>query len=170
MNKLPDDYQSNPKAIVEQTNSGGISVQKLLAGGETAVVWKENKEKEGESTLWITLTHSYPEQTAKAEGIKEIDRISGIDRTKLQEQHRTWWNTYYPASFLTLPEGIKENFYWIQMYKLASATRGDGALIDTTGPWLTETPWPNAWWNLNVQLTYWSLTASDRWELCRTRP
>lgn len=28
------------------------------------------------------------------------------------------------------------------MYKLASATRGDRALIDNTGPWLTETPGP----------------------------
>lgn len=76
-----------------------------------------------------------------------------------------WWNAYYPASFLTLPEGVKENFYWIQMYKLASATRADRALIDCTGPWLTKTPWPNAWWNLNVQLTYWPLNASDRLDL-----
>ena len=59
----------------------------------------------------------------------------------------------------------KENFYWIQMYKLASATRGDRALIDNTGPWLSETPWPNAWWNLNVQLTYWALNASDHLDL-----
>lgn len=51
------------------------------------------------------------------------------------------------------------------MYKLASATRGDRALIDNTGPWLTETPWPNAWWNLNVQLTYWALNASDHLDL-----
>ena len=51
------------------------------------------------------------------------------------------------------------------MYKLASATRGDRALIDCTGPWLTLTPWPNAWWNLNVQLTYWPLNAANRLEL-----
>lgn len=51
------------------------------------------------------------------------------------------------------------------MYKLASATRGDRALIDNTGPWLSETPWPNAWWNLNVQLTYWALNASDHLDL-----
>lgn len=51
------------------------------------------------------------------------------------------------------------------MYKLASATRGDRALIDCTGPWLTVTPWPNAWWNLNVQLTYWPLNASNRLHL-----
>ncbi len=83
----------------------------------------------------------------------------------MQKTHRKWWNTFYPSSCITLPEAQKENFYWIQMYKLASATRGDRALIDNTGPWLTETPWPNAWWNLNVQLTYWALNTSDHLDL-----
>ena len=54
------------------------------------------------------------------------------------------------------------------MYKLASATRGDRALIDNTGPWLTVTPWPNAWWNLNVQLTYWPLNTSNHLDLARS--
>ena len=27
------------------------------------------------------------------------------------------------------------------------------------------TPWPNAWWNLNVQLSYWSVYPSNRLEL-----
>lgn len=51
------------------------------------------------------------------------------------------------------------------MYKLGSATRGDRALIDNCGPWLAVTPWPNAWWNLNVQLTYWALNASNHLDL-----
>ena len=97
--------------------------------------------------------------------MKEIKKAKRQGFKKLQSTHRQWWNAYYPASFITLPEIQKENFYWIQMYKLASATRGDRALIDNTGPWLTETPWPNAWWNLNVQLTYWALNASDHLDL-----
>lgn len=51
------------------------------------------------------------------------------------------------------------------MYKLASATRADRMLIDNQGPWLQPTPWPGAWWNLNVQLTYWPTYASNRTEL-----
>ena len=31
-----------------------------------------------------------------------------------------------------------ESFYWIQMYKLASATRGDKSLMDMHGPWLKD--------------------------------
>lgn len=122
-------------------------------------------ELKNERTYWITVTHSYPEATAEKDAAQILDKALATGTGKLQKQHRTWWNHYYPSSFLTLPDGMKENFYWIQMYKLASATRGDRALIDNTGPWLTVTPWPNAWWNLNVQLTYWALNASNHLDL-----
>lgn len=159
--KVPENYILNPEAEVKP----GISVQKLQAGGETAVAWKESQTKKNERTYWITVTHSYPEATAEKDAERILNKVVAKGSKKLQKQHRTWWNHYYPSSFLTLPEGMKENFYWIQMYKLASATRGDRALIDNTGPWLTLTPWPNAWWNLNVQLTYWALNASNRLDL-----
>lgn len=159
--KVPENYVLNPEAEVKP----GMSIQKLQAGGETAVAWKESQTKKNERTYWITVTHSYPEATAEKDAERILNKVVATGSKKLQKQHRIWWNHYYPSSFLTLPEGMKENFYWIQMYKLASATRGDRALIDNTGPWLTLTPWPNAWWNLNVQLTYWALNASNRLDL-----
>lgn len=161
---VPEDYPLNPAPEITGTSTDGMSYQKLQAGGETAVGWKETKQK-GERVLWVNLTHSYPESNARTICQKELNEALHIGYKKLVKTHRQWWNAYYPASFITLPEGVKENFYWIQMYKLASATRADRALIDCTGPWLTETPWPNAWWNLNVQLTYWPLNAANRLEL-----
>lgn len=80
-------------------------------------------------------------------------------------RHRRWWHDYYPKSFVSVPDKRLENFYWAQIYKLASATRADGAIIDNCGPWLTPTPWPNAWWNLNVQLSYWPVYTSNRLHL-----
>lgn len=162
--KVPESYPLNPAPEIKGTSTEGTSYQALQAGGETAVSWKETHQK-GERTLWINLTHTYPETNAREISQKELESALHTGYKKLQKTHRKWWNSYYPASFLTLPEGVKENFYWIQMYKLASATRADRALIDCTGPWLTETPWPNAWWNLNVQLTYWPLNASNRLHL-----
>ena len=40
-----------------------------------------------------------------------------------------------------------------------------GGLLDNSGPWQVLTPWPNTWWNLNVQLSYWPVYASNRLEL-----
>ena len=143
--KVPEDYASNPQPEVRP----GLSVQKLSAGGETAVAWREIQTTESHIYA-MTVSHSYPPKTAAREALQTVDDALKKGFETLQEKHRRWWNRFYTASFLSLPDSVKENFYWIQMYKLASATRADRALIDNTGPWLTVTPWPNAWWNLNV--------------------
>ncbi|WP_455674394.1 glycosyl hydrolase family 95 catalytic domain-containing protein [Phocaeicola sp.] len=158
---MPKTYDSNPAPEVKP----GMSIQKLPAGGETAVAWQETSSKPNEHTYWISLVHSYPELTAEQESRQILEQTRAAGYKKLQKTHRAWWNAFYPASFLTLPDGVKENFYWTQLYKLASATRADRALIDNTGPWLTLTPWPNAWMNLNVQLTYWALNTSNHLDL-----
>jgi len=164
-NKIPKDYELNPTAKISNEKEVNLSVQKLLAGGETSIGWQETHNPETERTLWINLTHTYPQNNSSEICKAEIRKAIRKGYHPMQKTHRKWWNTFYPSSFITLPEAQKENFYWIQMYKLASATRGDRALIDNTGPWLTETPWPNVWWNLNVQLTYWALNTSDHLDL-----
>lgn len=158
---MPKSYQGNPAPEVKP----GLSVQKLPAGGETAVAWQKSSSQPDKRTYWISVIHSYPELTAEKESREVLEKAQNAGYAQLQKTHRAWWNGFYPASFLTLPDGVKENFYWIQLYKLASATRGDRALIDNTGPWLTVTPWPNAWMNLNVQLTYWTLNTSNHLDL-----
>lgn len=45
---------------------------------------------------------------------------------------------YYPASFLSVSDSVIEAFYWINMYKLASATRPDRTVYDLMGPWYIE--------------------------------
>jgi alpha-L-fucosidase 2 len=162
--KPPKDYPSNPEPEVNRTAQGGTSLQRLQASGETAVCWQEMERKEGR-TLWVNLTHRYPADNACEASRTEVEEAVRQGFAAMQQSHRRWWHDYYPVSFVTLPDGVKESFYWIQLYKLASATRGDRALIDCTGPWLTVTPWPNAWWNLNVQLTYWPLNASNHLDL-----
>lgn len=163
--KVPDNYPLNPAPQVDSTQTEGTSVQNYWAGGTSAVAWRETQRGDGR-TLWVTLANSYPATDALNRCQKELCSAMRAGERRLERSHRRWWHAYYPASFLTLPDDeVKESFYWIQMYKLASATRGDRALIDCTGPWLTLTPWPNAWWNLNVQLTYWPLNAANRLEL-----
>lgn len=162
--KKPEGYISNPKPLTNIQQGEGVCVQPLLETGQTATAWKETFHG-NKRTLYVNISHSYPENTAQDQAVSTVEKISKMKESKLIKSHRAWWHTYYPASFVSLPDAKMENFYWIQMYKLASATRADRALIDNTGPWLTVTPWPNAWWNLNVELTYWSLNTSNRTEL-----
>lgn len=128
-----------------------------------AVAWRESAGAKGHRTIAIGIGFG-----------KGIDRSRDETRAatgasahlpELEKSHRAWWNAYYPASFVSVPHEQLESLYWIQMYKLASATRADRTPIDLVGPWYKLTPWPRIWWNLNIQLTYWPVYAANRLEL-----
>ncbi len=72
---------------------------------------------------------------------------------------------YFRKSFLSIPDTRLESFNWIQMYKLGSATRADRPAIDLLGPWYCDSLWLIIWWNLNIQLTYWPILASNHLDL-----
>ena len=91
-----------------------------------------------------------------------VAAAAALGPDRLRRSHQAYWHAYYPQSFLTVPHPRIESFYWIQMYKLASATRADRPAIDTMGPWYDRTPWPRIWWNLNIQLTYWPIYTANR--------
>jgi hypothetical protein len=52
-------------------------------------------------------------------------------------------------------------------YKIASSSREDGPMKDEIGPWYVDTEWPGYWYDLNSELTYWPIGASNRLELGR---
>jgi alpha-L-fucosidase 2 len=65
-----------------------------------------------------------------------VTKAASASPEALVKSHRAWWHGFYPDSFLTLPDKRREGFYWIQMYKLASATREDRILTDIERPWM----------------------------------
>ena len=61
---------------------------------------ERNENKKNERTYWITVTHSYPEATAEKDAARILDYALATGTGKLKKQHRSWWNHYYPSSFL----------------------------------------------------------------------
>lgn len=161
---IQKDYKSNPPARIGIIDGINICEQPLLVGGGTSTAWKERVDG-SKRFICINISHSWPENTYTNQAIAAIKQVMKISVKELDRSHQTWWHQFYPKSFVSLPDKKMENFYWIQLYKLASATRVGGALADNQGPWLQETPWPGAWWNLNVQLTYWLPNGSNHPEL-----
>ncbi|MGW4646862.1 glycosyl hydrolase family 95 catalytic domain-containing protein [Kitasatospora sp. NPDC004289] len=157
----PAELLDNPPPVL----TDGRCVQDLACGGRTETRWRARDEPDGTTTLHCTVAHSPADRSA---GRTARATLATADRTgggRLTETHRAWWHAYYPASFVSVPDARLQGFYWIQLYKLASATRADRPLLATHGPWLEPTPWPAVWWNLNVQLEYWLLNASGHPEL-----
>jgi hypothetical protein len=163
---LLTEYKANPPAKEEIINGIETAQQALTVGGGYTTAWKVAEDKKSRTkTLFVTVGYSYPKNTHIAQATERIGTVSRMKVKNLESAHRKWWHAYYPQSFLSIPDTRLESFYWIQQYKLASATRANKQVLDLMGPWYNVTPWPAVWWNLNVQLTYLPVYASNRLHL-----
>lgn len=168
---IPED-EKNPPSVQSKAGEVSVSTQVLHDGRDYAVAWREKTPAPDHKVLWMSIGyHNGPTPNA---GKAVRDAVAAVEGAAIQssetftQSHRDWWHRYFPLSFVSLPDTRLESFYWIQMYKLGSATRENGPMLDLMGPWFYTTPWPKIWWNLNVQLTYWPLVTSNRLELHRS--
>ncbi|UZJ64890.1 hypothetical protein OKW96_00765 [Sphingobacterium sp. KU25419] len=149
----PVHYIRNP--LGKSGNSKGVSFynQELLAGGGYATVYKKvigiDKDVYVVSVGYSQVNNSYLEKT-----IDFVHHFDSQDINRGVKKHQDWWQNYYSASSLFLPDKLYQSFYDMQLYKLASATRADKPAMDLQGPWTSPTPWPAYWMNLNMQLAY----------------
>lgn len=155
-------YQQNPNFIIRKQGNIEVIRQPLLMGDDYATAWVEQKNKDGERIIFLTVANRWGKYRKSMSG-SDLDAVNTIQSAQkksiilIESAHRNWWHTYYPASFVQFPDARLESFYWIQLYKLASATQPGKPVIDLLGPWFKPTSWPLLWMNLNVQLTYFTL-------------
>jgi len=159
----PAGYTANPPVRLSGSGDARLAVQPLLAGGEPVTAWREVTRGGGTRTLYTSVAWSHPAKTSAARALSTVRRAEPFGA--LTQEHRRWWHDYYRASFLSIPDTRLQSFYWIQLYKVASAARREAPVMATSGPWLENTPWPATWWNLNVQLEYWLIHGSNHLEL-----
>ncbi|MGO1056165.1 glycosyl hydrolase family 95 catalytic domain-containing protein [Crossiella sp. CA198] len=160
----PKNFTRNPPPELRTAGDLKIVVQPMVAGGQTATAYREAKGR-NETTLLLSVAHTHPDATAEQFARTTVRRAALTGEGELLREHRNWWHDCYRRSFLSIPDGLLQSFYWIQLYKLASASRASGPVMATTGPWLEPTPWPSVWWNLNAQLQYWPVHGSGHPEL-----
>ncbi|WP_299537196.1 glycosyl hydrolase family 95 catalytic domain-containing protein [uncultured Streptomyces sp.] len=161
---VPEGYTGHPPATVEPCGRETVAVQKLLGGGEYATAWTERTHGEVR-VLSAHVAQTYPAPGAREAALDAVRRAATLAYGPLTADHRAGWRAYYRKSFLSVPDARLQSFYWIQLYKIASAARADAPVMATCGPWLEPTPWPGVWWNLNVQLEYWMIHGSNHLEL-----
>jgi alpha-L-fucosidase 2 len=155
----PAGYVANPPWTTQTTDGVEQVSQALLGGGQTATAYRVQ-----DGTIVLGVAHSFPSTTgAQATALARVREARPY--RILRSRHQRWWHDFYGKSFVSIPDQRLQSFHWIQLYKIASATRAGGPVMATTGPWLEPTPWPAVWWNLNVQLEYWLIHGSNHLEL-----
>ncbi len=155
------DDPPNPPAMTETVDGLPVCIQPRRAGGEFATAWKETGIPDGRRVV-LSVADSFPGNTARREAAAAVRATAAADFGGLLASHRTWWHALYPRSFVSVPDPRLESFYWIQIYKLASASRPDRVPVDLLGPWYRDTNWPRIWWNLNIQTLYLSAYAANQ--------
>jgi len=159
-------YQFNPNASCTATSCQ----QKLLGGGDYAVAWGTHKSSTG--TFLLTVANSMPAfiqqpDSALAIATATITRLAAADLPASLDAHRSWWHAYWPMHHISVPDTVLEQYYIIQFYKLASATRCDSAdncfAYDLNGPWLeVSTIWADYHYDLNTQVAHWLTMPGNR--------
>ncbi|MEY3432107.1 MAG: hypothetical protein RL131_43 [Bacteroidota bacterium] len=160
-------YEVNPDFTIKDSAGLGICYQPLLYNGEYATVWN-HALKGAIHVIDVAVGNSSEKGKAIGEAVFAIKSFQSKSLESVLSYHRKWWNGFFQKSFISIPDKRVETYYWIQLYKLASATRENKPMIDLMGPWFTShTPWPAIWWNLNTQLTYSPMFASNHLELTK---
>jgi hypothetical protein len=159
-------YPANPPYNASKQNSIKYHQQPLLAGGSYTTAWKQ-LGSENNQTLFITIANTYPQNLSKQKAQAILTPLKLESVIALTTSHRNYWNKFYKKSFISIPDSRLESFWWIQQYKMASATRVGAYPIDLMGPWYRVSPWPKYWWNLNIQLTYYPFFSSNHIDLAK---
>lgn len=160
--KKQQNYIDNPLPSLRQTRNEGLCIQGLLAGGDYATFWKQTGGK-GCFTAYISTANEVPQAgLSQIQAKKNVTTAMAIGYKKLLYANGQWWNNYQGGSFISIPDKKLENFYAIQMYKLATCSNPKGPAMDNFGTFFKMSQWPGMWWNLNVQLTYQSVYPNNR--------
>jgi hypothetical protein len=160
----PKDFVRNPAPTTRALGEVTLVTQSMVAGGQTATAHRR-RGSGGRTDFLLSVQHSFPDLGAERAALDVVRRAAALPSEVVRHQHRDWWHRFYRKSFLSIPDGLLQSFYWIQLYKLASAARAEAPVMATTGPWIEPTPWPSVWWNLNAQLEYWAAYGSNHLEL-----
>ncbi len=163
-------YQPNPPPARLSSDGVEISRQMLLAGAEFSVGWSVHSGS-GQRSQRVVIgiencwpgTPQFSDRKVTA-AVKAVANLSEAGLSAWIGRHQAWWHDYYARSFISLSDTRTETIYWTQMYKLASAARGDAPIIDH-GMWQTPSPWTFLTWDLNIQLSYWPTTTSNHLEI-----
>lgn len=120
---------------------------------DVAVRWKrDGKTIRG---VWCVTT-----SIGQENAVDKAEQALARGVSKDYKDHMSYWNAYWSASSVTLPDSILQRQYDNEMYKFASTSRENSRPISLQAVWTADEgtlpPWKGDYHNdLNTQLSYW---------------
>lgn len=163
--RLCRDYAPPKSAFQKQEADISLHIQPYFCSGGYVVAYCQRYN----TLYWTIAADDTCTQTAEACALS-ILKETMADPESARCAHEQWWHDFYARTNLSMNDKRFERFYYAQLYKAACASRPDGQIMDTLGPWLTVTSWPAAFWNLNTQLTYSALYVPCLFDIASSLP
>ncbi len=117
---------------------------------------------------WSISSHSSGQESALASEQVDLARTTGYEQGRANLL--TWWDEYWSASSVSLPDEILEKQYYLEMYKFGAAARKGAPPISLQAVWTADNgklpPWKGDFHHdLNTQLSYWPAYAGNHLDL-----
>jgi alpha-L-fucosidase 2 len=135
--RKPPEYVANPDPTLGTAGDVSYAEQPMIAGGGYTTAWQE-KRIGTRRLLAATVAYSFPNATSTADAIRTVRATLAGHPDLVVAAHRAWWHRFYTRSLVSVPDKSLQRFYWIQLYKMASATRSDAPVLSEWGPWFPE--------------------------------
>jgi len=162
---------------VKRTSNTLLYIQKGWSDFQYQVAVNSNKHsKNVEGIISITsnfrelypsvlnASGQYPEKSESAVSIIQNALSTSYDLDL--EKHKAWWQNYWQQSSISIPDTLLEKQWYLEMYKLGSASRTGSPPISLQAVWTADNgklpPWRGDFHNdLNTQLSYWPAYSSN---------
>jgi alpha-L-fucosidase 2 len=134
---------------------------------EINVTWK----REGDSIdgCW-SISSEFPswKKSETAGEVVNMEIEEGFENAF--QSHKSWWENYWNASSLSVPDKVLEKQWYLEMYKFGSAARKGAPPIALQAVWTADhgklPPWKGDFHHdLNTQLSYWPAYSGNHLEL-----
>jgi len=156
-----------PAAVVRDEHS--IHVLQHAALGFDYIVLVQWKATPDGTLVAIALTTNRAARDPLRLARERVTRALNQGWTALWESHVRWWDKFWTASAVTVPDPAIERHYNLVQYFYGAASRRTAPPIPLQGVWTADSgslpPWKGDYHNdLNTQLTYWAYLASGHFD------
>lgn len=115
-----------------------------------------------------SISSNYQETAITASEVTENSFENGMEA--YEKDHLTWWNSFWKASAINLPDTLLQQQYYMDMYKLGAAARQGAPPISLQSVWTADNgklpPWKGDFHHdLNTQLSYWPTYSGNHLDL-----
>lgn len=139
------------------------TVEDLEYGAYLAV-----KKVNGECLMALSFTSNEDANDYMALAKKQAEEALQMGYEKLLTEHEIWWDDFWSASDVSLPDPRHQQYYYLMQYYYGAASRKGYPPMPLQGLWTADAgglpPWKGDFHNdMNVQMCYWAYYASGRY-------